>query len=160
MSTKLKLLGVDVGSVGDPAGTADGTLAFTYHDPVRKIYKRLNVSTDGSRVLGAVLVGDCECYDAVLQYYLNELPLPENPEALILPQSELALPGADMLPDTATICSCLNVSKGQITGAVAAGCHGLGAVKTETGASTGGSTVSGSAPATRLSFSFTVCRAR
>ena len=30
----------------------------------------------------------------------------------------------------------------------------------ETGASTGGSTVSGSEPATRLSFSLTVCRAR
>ncbi len=137
MSTKLKLLGVDVGSVGDPAGAADGALAFTYHDPVREVYKRLNVSADGSKVLGAVLVGDCETYDTILQYYLNSLPLPENPEALILPQSELALPGADLLPDTATICSCLNVSKGQITGVVASGCHGLGAVKAETGASTG-----------------------
>lgn len=137
MSTKLKLLGVDVGSVGNPSGAEDDSLAFTFHDPVREIYKRLNVSADGTRVLGAVLVGDCDSYDTILQYYLNELTLPNSPEALILPQAELELPGADMLPDTATICSCLNVSKGQITGTVAAGCHGLGAVKAETGASTG-----------------------
>ena len=137
MSTKLKLLGVDVGSVGDPLGRAEGTLAYTFHDPVRQIYKRLNVSSDGRRVLGAVLVGDCGGYDTLLQYYLNELDLPDSPEALILPHSELALPGADMLPDTATICSCLNVTKGEITGAVASGCHGLGAVKAQTGASTG-----------------------
>ena len=137
MSTKLKLLGVDVGSVGDTGGEAPGTLAYTFQDPVRQIYKRLNVSADGKRVLGAVLVGDCDSYDPVLQYYLNHLDLPDAPEALILPQAELALPGADALPDTATICSCLNVSKGQILDSIAGGCQGLGAVKAETGASTG-----------------------
>ncbi len=137
MSTKLKLLGVDVGSVGDAQGAVEGALAYTFHDPVRQVYKRLNVSADGRKVLGAVLVGDCETYDAVLQYYLNTLPLPGSPEALILPGSELTLPGADSLPESAIICSCLNVTKGAIGAAVSGGCAGVGAVKAETGASTG-----------------------
>lgn len=137
MSTKLKLLGVDVGSIGDAHGNTEGALAYQFHDPVRRIYKRLNVSPDGKQLLGAVLVGDCDAYDAILQYHLNELELPESPEALILPQSELALPGPDELPASATICSCLNVSKGQIVHAVANGYHSIGAVKAETGASKG-----------------------
>jgi nitrite reductase (NADH) large subunit len=36
-------------------------------------YKRLVTNADGSRLLGAVLVGDCSDYDTLLQYFLNEI---------------------------------------------------------------------------------------
>ncbi|GHA19302.1 nitrite reductase large subunit [Arenicella chitinivorans] len=139
MSTKLKLLGVDVGSVGDSKGMADGALAFVFSDEREEVYKRLNVSPDGKYVLGATLVGDCDDYDTILQYYLNKIELPENPESLILPTSDGAAPtlGMDALPMTASICSCHNVTKGDVVNAIDNGCMSLAAVKSDTKASTG-----------------------
>lgn len=144
MSTKLKLLGVDVGAIGDSIGrNLNGpgqpeALEYVFSDAKAEVYKRLLVSSDYKKLLGAVLVGDCSDYDTLLQYYLNEIELPENPETLIVPTSEGApLLGASALPATATICSCLNVSKGDIVTAIDAGCCSVGDVKGETKASTG-----------------------
>ncbi len=139
MSTKLKLLGVDVGSIGDSKGLAEDSRAFIFSDEREEVYKRLNVSADGKKVLGATLVGDCSDYDTLLQYYLNDIELPENPEAMILPAADGAAPtlGADALPMTASICSCHNVSKGDIVNAIEGGCMTVADVKGETAAATG-----------------------
>ncbi|MCB1685684.1 MAG: nitrite reductase large subunit NirB [Pseudomonadales bacterium] len=137
MSTKLKLLGIDVGSIGDAHGTGDGVDSYTFSDPRRGVYKRLNLSADGSRVVGAVLVGDCSDYDTLLQYYLNGIATPEDPAVLILPQAQVVTLGADQLTAAATICSCYNVSKGSIIESVRAGCQSLAAVKSATSASSG-----------------------
>jgi len=140
MSTKLKLLGVDVGSIGDAHGKTDGAISYVYSDQKDEVYKRITVSADGKLLLGAVLVGDCSDYDTLLQYFLNEIELPENPESMILPSVEGAgapALGASALPMTATICSCHNVSKGDIVNAVDAGCCSVGDVKSETKAATG-----------------------
>ena len=138
MSTKLKLLGVDVGSIGDAHGVTPGSFAYAFTDPIRNVYLRLNVNADGSRVVGAVLVGDCEAYDTLLQYYLNDMALPAQPETLLLHQGDgVPALSADALPDTAIICSCHNVSKGQIVGCVNAGATTSGEIKAETGASSG-----------------------
>ena len=139
MSTKLKLLGVDVGSIGDAHGKTAGAINFVFCDERDEVYKRLVVSADGSKLLGAVLVGDCSEYDSLLQYYLNGIDLPAAPENLILPASQGGVPalGAAALPATATICSCLNVSKGAIVAAIDAGCCSLGEVKASTSAASG-----------------------
>ena len=139
MSTKLKLLGVDVGSIGDAHGKTAGAINFVFCDERDEVYKRLVVSADGSTLLGAVLVGDCSDYDSLLQYYLNGIALPANAENLILPESAGGVPalGAAALPATATICSCLNVSKGAIIEAIDSGCCSLGEVKTSTSAASG-----------------------
>lgn len=138
MSTKLKLLGVDVGAIGDSVGRGEGVLDYVFSDPRAQVYKRIVVDSECKKLLGAVLVGDCAEYDMLLQYYLNEIELPEAPEALILPAgSDTPLLGASALPMTATICSCHNVSKGGIISAIDAGCCSLGEVKVETKASTG-----------------------
>jgi nitrite reductase (NADH) large subunit len=136
MSTKLKLLGVDVASVGDAHGATPGARTYSFVDGKHDHYKKLVVSEDGSRLLGAVLVGDTDAYGTCLQTLLNGLPLPEHPEELILPQrAGAAAPagsGISALPDDAQICSCNNVSKGAICGAVANGCTTIGAIKTKT----------------------------
>ena len=139
MSTKLKLLGVDVGSIGDSKGLTEGAISYVFSDERDDVYKRLNVSADGKRVLGATLVGDCNEYDTLLQYYLNEIDLPDNPEAMILPSVDGAAPtlGADALPMTASICSCHNVSKGDIVQAIDGGCLTVADVRGETAAATG-----------------------
>lgn len=138
MSTKLKLLGVDVGSIGDAHGRGEGAMSFVFSDGREACYKRLVTSADGRQLLGAVLVGDCADYDTLLQYHLNGIELPADPQGLILPSvGERPLLGVGALPATATICSCHNVTKGDVVSALDAGCCSLGDVKGATRASTG-----------------------
>ncbi|HCM06359.1 MAG TPA: nitrite reductase (NAD(P)H) [Oceanospirillales bacterium] len=140
MSTKLKLLGVDVASIGDAHGKTPGCLSYVYQDDINQVYKRLIVSADGKKLLGAVLVGEADAYSNLLQVKLNDMDLPENPEGLILPSIDgeaSAGLGVDALPETATICSCFDVSKGDIAAAVQGGCCTMGDVKESTKASTG-----------------------
>ena len=139
MSTKLKLMGVDVASIGDAHGAAPGALNCVFTDEATGLYKKLVISGDRKRLLGAVLVGDAADYGSLLQMTLNAIPLPEHPEDLILPAREggggKGL-GVDLLPAMALICSCNSVTKGGICDAIAAGATSLGAIKKETKAST------------------------
>jgi len=139
MSTKLKLMGVDVASIGDAHAKTQGALVYTYQDGSSEIYKRIVVSADKKKLLGAVLVGDSAGYGTLLQYCLNGIELPENPDALILPSrsDESVGLGPDALPASAQICSCHDVSKGQVCEAITAGCQDMGALKSETKAATG-----------------------
>lgn len=138
MSTKLKLMGVDVASVGDAHGNTPGSLAYTYINQVEGIYKKIVISEDKKLLLGAVLVGDAEDYSNLLQFALNRMELPESPESLILPNvGGGAILGVDALPDTAVICSCNNVTKADLVSAVQAGAGTLGALKESTKAATG-----------------------
>ncbi|MGB0664029.1 MAG: nitrite reductase large subunit NirB [Pontibacterium sp.] len=140
MSTKLKLLGVDVGSIGDAHGRTPGGITYKYEDQEKGSYQRIIVSADKKLLKGAVLVGDCSQYDTLLQYALNEIELPEHPESLILPQLDGSASvglGPDALPETATICSCLNVTKGDICQAIEAGAVDVGGVKAATKAASG-----------------------
>ncbi|MEG3756738.1 nitrite reductase large subunit NirB [Pseudoalteromonas carrageenovora] len=138
MSTKLKLLGVEVGSIGDAHAKTPNCKELIYQDPIRDCYKKIILNETGDKLLGAVLVGDTSDYDTLLQYMLNDMDLPEHPECLILPDSAGApsLAGS-ALPDTATICSCHNVSKGDIVGAIDGGSCDLAAVKSCTKAASG-----------------------
>jgi len=58
MSTKLKLNGVDVASIGDAHASTPGALVYNYQNGVDGVYKRLVVSQDNKQLLGAVLVGE------------------------------------------------------------------------------------------------------
>lgn len=120
MSTKLKLLGVDVGSFGDAFGATPGSKVISVFDGASSLYKKLVVSADKSKLLGGLLVGDASAYSQLLAHVQTGLQLPEHPEDLVLPPREggKAGFGADALPDAAMICSCHNVSKGQLCGAI------------------------------------------
>ncbi|MGW6697735.1 nitrite reductase large subunit NirB [Nocardia sp. NPDC055049] len=132
MSTKLKLMGVDVASFGDAHGTTEGALEVVLHDAAKGTYAKLVVSDDAQTLLGGILVGDASQYAALRP--LVGRPLPADAAALISPAgAEL---GADALPDDAQICSCNNVSKGAICGAIAEGACDIPAVKSCTNAGT------------------------
>ncbi len=143
MSTKLKLMGVDVASIGYAHGATPGSRSYQFSDERKQVYKKLVVSECGKFLLGGVMVGDAAEYGTLLQMMLNRIELPEAPEFLILPSSDgQAKPGlgVEALPDSAQICSCNNVSKGQICAAVCAGASSIGALKsaTKAGSSCGG----------------------
>ncbi|OCG49643.1 nitrite reductase large subunit [Gilliamella sp. Choc5-1] len=139
MSAKLKLMGVDVGSIGDAKAKTIGSRSYVYLDETASVYKKLVVSSDNKKLLGAVLVGDTSDYSNLLQLMLNDMELPEHPDTLILPAHAGAKPtmGVDALPDSAQICSCFDVTKEKIIHAINAGCHTVAAIKAETKAGTG-----------------------
>lgn len=146
MSTKLKLLGVEVGSIGDALSNTPGSMQYVYSDAQNEVYKSLIVNEDNTKLLGAVLVGDTSDYDSLLQYYLNRIDLPPNPDDLILPQRDGTAPvglGVDALPDTAQVCSCNNVSKGELITAIDEGTCTLPELKacTKAGTTCGGCAV-------------------
>lgn len=117
MSTKLKLIGVDVASFGDPFPAAESCHSIVLEDKLKGIYKRINISKDGKSLLGGVLVGEAAEYNMLLQMVQNNMALPPNPEDLILGArggEGNALGGVEALPDEAQICSCENISKGDI----------------------------------------------
>lgn len=129
MSTKLKLLGVDVASFGDAFATTPDSLELVYSDAVAGVYKKLVVSEDGSRLLGGILVGDASAYGVLRPMVSSGLALPANPEQLILPVGTGA--GVQLgMPDEAQVCSCNDVTKADILHAVTEqGCEDVAAVK-------------------------------
>lgn len=133
MSTKLKLLGVDVAAIGNSLGQGDDCQEMVLQDMRAGVYKKLVVNETGDQLLGAILIGDNQDYDALLQCYLNQMPLPAHPAELLFDCSVLKGkqdPGA-------MICSCHNVTRGDIAAAVQAGMHELSELKSCTKAGTG-----------------------
>ncbi|SHJ98810.1 assimilatory nitrite reductase (NAD(P)H) large subunit precursor [Rubritalea squalenifaciens DSM 18772] len=140
MSTKLKLIGTDVASFGSiEAPEGSGARDIVINDPHAKLYKKLVISNDGKKLLGGILVGDASAYGSLLQMYQNEIVLPPEPIQLILPASDGAPVGMGPtdLPDSAQICSCEAVTKGQICSAIEGGCSSVGELKACTKAGTG-----------------------
>ena len=140
MSTKLKLIGVDVASFGDPFITGNGIKNNCHQDNHKGVYKRINISEDGKNLLGGILVGDAEQYNMLLQTCKNKVVLPPNPEDIILGArgGEENGAGVTALPDDALICSCEAVTKGSICSSVSEiNCETVEAIKKCTKAGTG-----------------------
>ncbi|RYZ46935.1 MAG: hypothetical protein EOP49_22435 [Sphingobacteriales bacterium] len=141
MSTKLKLIGIDVASFGDPFIKGDKVKTVQFEDRINGIYKRLNISADGKYLLGGILVGEASQYNILLQHCKNRMPLTETPEEMLAPKrSSKAAPeaGISSLPDEAVICSCEGITKDAIACAVREqGCESVDAIKKCTGAGTG-----------------------
>ncbi|MCH7400819.1 nitrite reductase large subunit NirB [Belliella kenyensis] len=141
MSTKLKLIGVEVGSFGDPLGESESVETIVFEDKVKGIYKRINISKARKRLVGGVLVGDTSSYGMLLQIVQNQLVLPPNPEDLILGSRGDHAAGSglglDTLPDSAQICSCENICKSELCGMIASGIEDIGQLKSKSKAGTG-----------------------
>ncbi|HET8766380.1 MAG TPA: nitrite reductase large subunit NirB, partial [Pedococcus sp.] len=134
LSTKLKLLGVDVASFGDAFATEAGSLEVVISDPVAGVYKKLVMSDDARTLRGGILVGDAGAYAALRPMVGRELG--GDPAAYLLPEGGAPAPSGD-LPDDTSVCSCNNVTAGAIRCAVTeAGCTDLGGVKACTRAGT------------------------
>ncbi|HSC40530.1 MAG TPA: FAD-dependent oxidoreductase, partial [Chitinophagaceae bacterium] len=140
MSTKLKLVGVDVASFGDPFIQSNDARTVVFEDTHKGIYKRINITADGKHLLGGILIGDADAYNMLLQTAKNKIVLPPNPEDVLLGArggEADAGAGVTSLPDEALICSCESVSKGGICEAVAGGAETVDAIKKCTKAGTG-----------------------
>lgn len=133
LSTKLKLLGVDVASFGDAFATAANALEVVYADTIAGRYSKLVLSDDASTLLGGMLVGDASAYQSLRP--LVGSALGGDPAAWLVPGG-IEPPASGAMPDTATVCSCNSVSAGTIRAAVGSSCSDLGCVKKCTRAGT------------------------
>ncbi|NDJ16684.1 nitrite reductase large subunit NirB [Myxacorys almedinensis] len=121
MSTKLKLLGVDVASFGDAFAKTTGSRELVISDAIQGTYKKLVVDATATTLLGGILVGDASIYGSLMQLMQTKTTLPPHLEDLLLPPrsgGETALMRVENFPDTAQICSCNNVSKGDLCAAI------------------------------------------
>jgi NAD(P)H-dependent nitrite reductase large subunit/NAD(P)H-dependent nitrite reductase small subunit len=140
LSTKLKLMGVDVASFGDYEAPAERATPLAFEDPFGGQYKKLLFSKDGKKLLGGVLVGDASEYGTLSILAKTGSPLPCQPHELIVGSKQAggAALGVAGMPDSAQVCSCNNVSKGQICSAIRdKGLDSVAAVKQCTRAGTG-----------------------
>ncbi|WP_277455819.1 nitrite reductase large subunit NirB [Janibacter sp. DB-40] len=134
LSTKLKLLGVDVASFGDAFAQEPGGLEVVISDPVAGVYKKLVMSDDARTLRGGILVGDASAYAALRPMVGRELG--GDPAAYLLPEGSAPAPTGD-LPEETAVCSCNNVTAGRIRGSVRdEGCTDLAGVKACTRAGT------------------------
>ena len=125
LSAKLKLLGTDVGSFGDPFGDPKATKAIVVEDQVRGIYKKLVLTKDGKRLVGGMLVGDASDYTRLAHAARSGAPF--DPDAT-----------SSELPDDARVCSCNDVSAGAIRAGVRdRACASVAELKACTNAGTG-----------------------
>ena len=110
MSTKLKLLGVDVASFGDAFGTTPGALDVVYADPVAGVYKKLVLSDDARTLLGGdprrrrLRVRGAAADGRAVTW--ASTPAPTSCPRAPGPRRRRSL------PDDANVCSCNNVSAG------------------------------------------------
>uniref|UniRef100_A0A7S4FY29 Nitrite reductase [NAD(P)H] n=1 Tax=Eutreptiella gymnastica TaxID=73025 RepID=A0A7S4FY29_9EUGL len=139
-STKLKIVGFDVGIIGDSLGKTPGCRTMVYSKETEGIYKCLLTEASGEKIIGCILVGEANQYNNILSIMLNDLPVPQPPESLILPtfdSANAAVGSVETLPGVATVCSCHNVKKDDICQAVQDGCHSMDEIKSCTKAGTG-----------------------
>lgn len=117
-STKLKLLGLDVASLGNPFDPNPDNKLVEVHDTVSGIYKKMLIDPEGKKLLGAILVGDAEPYGPLSIYVRGSKTLPEQPQSLIVRGGAGAGMTIESLEDEDIICSCNNVSFGVIRNAI------------------------------------------
>lgn len=136
-STKLKVMGVDLISLGEKEAGWDNDEVIVYREPTRGIYKKLIVRDD--KLHGAILLGDAAAADRLIQIFLNEQTVPQNRSDLLFGEvkGSAFIQAAD-LPDHAQICNCNGVSKKRILQAVMdENCASVAAVGTKTKAGKG-----------------------
>lgn len=117
VSTKLKVTGVDVFSIGAFQGGADAD-EITLADPTRGVYKKLVL--EGDRLVGACLVGDTEHASWYGKLVKEKTPVGALRDTLIFGENSIGDSGhaganrAALLDDAAEVCGCNGVCKGAI----------------------------------------------
>ena len=130
-STKLKVLGVDVASIGTPH-EREGDEVISYVEARKGRYKKLIIREN--RLTGAILLGDTRRAATLMQAFDRASVLPDERAGLLFSMGKSDA-NAD-LPDDATVCNCNGVAAGTIRGAIKNGAD-LGQIMSETRAGTG-----------------------
>ena len=110
-SAKLKVAGIDLVCAGEATGDHEAVVT----DGAAGIYRKL--ATRNGRVVGAILLGDTRGSEALVAAVRAGEPIDDPLQAL----ADASLAGPADLPDTAQICDCNGVCKGDLVAAVTEG---------------------------------------
>jgi nitrite reductase (NADH) large subunit len=136
LATKLKVMGVELASMGVTEAESERDEVVHFAEPKRGIYKKLIIR--GDRLVGAMLLGDAGKAGFLMQAFDRGTPLPEQRAALLFDIGGPArAESLQDLPDDAQICNCNGVSKGAIRECVLAGKRSPKGVMTATRAGMG-----------------------
>ncbi len=136
IGTKLKVMGVDLMSLGEKEAGADTDEVVVYREPHRGIYKKLIIRDN--KLHGAILLGDAAAADVLIQMFLNEQAVAENRSELLFGEVKgTAFIQVADLPDHAQVCNCNGVVKGKILNAIDSGCETVASVGARTKAGKG-----------------------
>ncbi|MCF6734297.1 nitrite reductase large subunit NirB [Blastococcus sp. KM273129] len=135
-ATKLKVAGVDVAVMGVSTPERDDDEFLVISEPRRGVH--LSVVIRDDELVGATLLGDTRKVAFLTQAFDRGAPLPQERIRLLVDLSDgVAEVGVAEMPADSQVCNCNGVSKGDICGAVAAGCGSVGAVMDRTRAGKG-----------------------
>jgi nitrite reductase (NADH) large subunit len=136
IATKLKVMGVELASMGRIADLQPTDEVVTFSEPARQVYWKAIVR-DG-RLSAACLLGDLGPADNLMELFKSGEPVPDRRmELFFTPQSAKKDVSLADLPDSHQICDCNGVSKGTICAAIRAGKCTVPAVGKATRAGTG-----------------------
>lgn len=120
LATKLKVMGVELASMGITMPTDERDEVVQFSEPRRGTYKKLIVR-DG-RLVGGIMMGDLSKVAYLMQAFDRNTPLPEERLSLLFdigaPAEKVTL---DEMPASAQVCNCNGVTKEAIGTCVAAG---------------------------------------
>ncbi|CCM02699.1 uncharacterized protein FIBRA_04805 [Fibroporia radiculosa] len=109
----------------------------TYRDPFAGVYKKYIFSADGRHILGGMMVGDTADYIKLVALVKKKKALEVPPSQFIIGSGTSAGDAGDDLDDDTQICSCHNVTKGQIVQCIKDGAETIVDIKKRTKAGTG-----------------------
>ena len=136
IATKLKVMGVELASMGVTEPTDERDEVVMFSEPKRGTYKKL-IIRDGI-LIGAMMLGDLNKVAYLMQAFDRGTPLPEERLSLLF---DIGAPSTETtmleMPDSAQICNCNGVSKGQIRKCVEGGKRSLKMVMEATRAGAG-----------------------
>lgn len=163
LSTKLKLMGVDVASFGDyfadrgiihkplppitcgkkqeamtPEEIKAKVKSLIYRDPFSDVYKKYIFTADGKYILGGMMVGDVKDYVKLVSLCNKGEAIEKPPAEFIIGAKKEGEEEGQDIPEEAQICSCHNVSKGDVVRCVKdQGMRSFGEIKSSTKCGTG-----------------------
>ncbi|NJD67570.1 MAG: NAD(P)/FAD-dependent oxidoreductase [candidate division NC10 bacterium] len=115
--SKLKVMGVQLVSMGDTAAVEPQDEVVSYIEPSRGVYKKMIIRNN--RLVGATLLGETDTAGVLTQMFLLDAVLPERRADLLFGTSTgIPILSVFDLPDHAQICHCHGVTKGQIREAI------------------------------------------
>jgi nitrite reductase (NADH) large subunit len=118
LSTKLKLLGVDVASFGEIDGHQNDVRSLVYEDPFAGVYRKLFFSADTTKLLGGILVGNVSDFNKLVLLYQSDVALALTPQEVMLGKQSNDSSSVDGDADSCTICLCNNVTQRDIKNAI------------------------------------------
>jgi nitrite reductase (NADH) large subunit len=120
IATRLKVMGVEVASMGLTEPTEEGDEVVQFTEPKKGTYKKLIIRN--GRLLGSILLGDISKSAYLMQAFGQNTPLPEERLSLLF---DMGAPAAKVTFEEMAlemqVCNCNGVSKGAIVGCVKGG---------------------------------------